>query len=186
MFATDDDKLNPVKAWAITVQSILHTVPNVSEDTTVCSFWTGTKVIQLDAIMARVKLRVIVKLMGEEELGFTSDQVGLHSIRSGGAMAMFLSGVCDIIIQRVGRWESLAFLEYIRSQVENFTLGVSQKMLENEKFHHLNANASKEEQLLYTPDRDGDGKNYISHSVHFSKGVLDSVPEEVEIQSVRR
>ena len=186
MFATDDKVLNPVRAWAIILQSILHTVPNASSDTTVCSFWTGTKTIQLDAVMARTKIRAIVNLIGEEELGFTSDQVGLHSIRSGGAMAMFLSGVCDIIIQRVGRWESLAFLEYIRSQVENFTLGVSQKMLENEKFHHLNAEASTKELSLKTPDRQGDGINHISHSVHFSKGVLDySVLEEDEIQSVR-
>ena len=43
-------------------------------------------------------------------------------------MAMFLSGVSEIIIQRVGRWTSLAFLEYIREQVDAFTIGVSQKM----------------------------------------------------------
>ena len=60
--------------------------------------------------------------------------MGLHSIRAGGAMAMFLSGVNEIIIQRVGRWASLAFLEYIREQVESFTIGVLQKMLENENF----------------------------------------------------
>ena len=29
-------------------------------------------------------------------------------------MAMFLSGVATIIIQRVSRWESDAFMEYIR------------------------------------------------------------------------
>ena len=42
--------------------------------------------------------------MGERILGFTKDDVGLHSIRSGGAMAMFLSGVSTIVIMRVGRW----------------------------------------------------------------------------------
>ena len=52
--------------------------------------------------------------------------------------SMFLSGVSEIVIQRVGRWESFAFLEYIREQVENFTYGVSTKMLKNEKFYHLN------------------------------------------------
>ena len=51
---------------------------------------------------------------------------------------MFLSGVSEIIIQRVGRWESFAFLEYIHEQVENFTYGVSSKMLRNEKFYHMN------------------------------------------------
>jgi len=39
--------------------------------------------------------------------------VGLYPIRSGGAMAMFLSGISEIIIQRVGRWERFAFLDHI-------------------------------------------------------------------------
>ena len=39
-------------------------------------------------------------------------------------MAMFLAGVATLIIQRVGRWESDAFMEYIREQVESFTAGV--------------------------------------------------------------
>ena len=53
-------------------------------------------------------------------------------------MAMFLSGVSEIIIQRIGRWERFAFLDYIREQVESFTFGVSTKMLKNEKFYHIN------------------------------------------------
>ena len=88
--------------------------------------------------MVRSKLRATVDLLGEGILGFTKDDVGLHSIRSGGAMAMFLSGVSEIIIKRVGRWSSEAFLEYIREQVDTFTVGVSRKMLKNEKNYHLN------------------------------------------------
>ena len=49
-------------------------------------------------------------------------------------MGMLLSGVSDIIIQRIGRWESFSFLEYIRGQVENFTYGVSSKMLQNKAY----------------------------------------------------
>ena len=52
-------------------------------------------------------------------------------------MAMFLSSVPEIVIQRVGRWESTAFLEYIREQVESFTYGVSKSMLKFEAFFHL-------------------------------------------------
>ena len=44
---------------------------------------------------------------------------------------MFLPGVSEIVIQRIGRWES-------RVQVKSFTFGVSFKMLENEQFYHLN------------------------------------------------
>eukprot|EP00957_Ditylum_brightwellii_P096488 7348990-Ditylum_brightwellii.AAC.1 len=53
-------------------------------------------------------------------------------------MAMFLSGTSVIIIQRVGRWSSEAFLEYIRDQVESFTVGVSKRMLKYEHFLNLN------------------------------------------------
>ena len=86
----------------------------------------------------RSRLRSVVTLIGEEDLGFTKDDIGLHSIRSGGAMAMFLSGTSVIIIQRVGRWSSEAFLEYIREQVESFTLDVSKNMLKFEEFLNLN------------------------------------------------
>ena len=87
-------------------------------------------------------------------------------------MAMFLSGVSEIIIQRVGRWTSLAFLEYIREQVDAFTIGVSQKMLQYEKYHHLNEDeaklANKEK-----PNIKGDGPTiHIPFSVHYSNKVL--------------
>ena len=65
--------------------------------------------------------------IGQNQLGFSKEDIGLHSIRSGGAMAIFLSGVSSIIIKRIGRWSSEAFLEYIREQIEKFTAGVSQK-----------------------------------------------------------
>ena len=41
---------------------------------------------------------------------------------------------------RIGRWSSEAFLEYIRDQVESFTLGVSQRMLQYETFFNLSTN----------------------------------------------
>ena len=149
MFKTGDKMMCPVVAWATTIKRIQQTIPNSNEDTTVCSYMQDGQVIQIDSFHARVKIKGIVEVIGEKELGFTKDDVGLHSIRSGGAMAMFLSGVSEIIIQRVGRWESFAFLEYIREQVETFTYGVSTRMLKNEKFYHLNeknVNISREKQ----------------------------------------
>ena len=139
MFKTGDKVLCPVLAWAKTVKRLLQTIPTANHDTTVCSYTdTEGKVREINSNQVKSRIRSTVELLGENELGFTKDQVGLHSIRSGGAMTMFLSGVSDIIIQRIGRWESFAFLEYIREQVENFTYGVSTKMLQNEKYHHIN------------------------------------------------
>ena len=54
---------------------------------------------------------------------------------------MFLAGVATIIIMRIGRCSSEAFLEYIREQVEQFTLGVSLKMLQFENFNTIDSNS---------------------------------------------
>ena len=53
-------------------------------------------------------------------------------------MAMFLAGISTVILRRIGRWNSEAFLEYIREQVESFTYGVAQRMLSFEHFFTLN------------------------------------------------
>ena len=99
--------------------------------------------LDISGNMMRTRLRSVVQLIGEEVLGFTKEDIGLHSICAGGAMAMFLSGISEIIIQRVGRWSSFAFLEYIREQVKCFTTGGSSKMFQYENFHHLNEKESK-------------------------------------------
>ena len=75
---------------------------------------TAGKVVDINSAQVRARLRAVVSLIGEASLGFPAVETGLHSIRSGAAIAMFLSGVSTIIIQRVGRWKSDAFLEYIR------------------------------------------------------------------------
>ena len=139
MFRTSDPLLNPVKAWAHTVQRVLK-IPGANTESKVCHFQsTDGRIYCINSEQARRHLRSIVTIMGVEELGVQPEDIGLHSLRSGGAMAMFLSGISTIVIQRVGRWSSEAFLEYIREQVESFTAGVSQSMLRFEHFHHLNS-----------------------------------------------
>ena len=90
-------------------------------------------------------------------------------------MVIFLSGVNEIIIKRVGRWSSKTFLEYNREQVDSFTAGVSQKMLENENFHHLNDKEfdSKEEDETKENSSNSDGVvQHIPFDIHYSKSVL--------------
>ena len=87
---------------------------------------------------------------------------------------MFLSGINEIIIQYVERWSSFEFLEYIREQVECFTAGVSQKMLQYENFHHLNEKESekvlKNTKLSWNKDDGGD-----QLEVRFSNMVLNKM-----------
>lgn len=173
MFKTKDKLLNPVRAWALTVQRIRSTVKNFNDETKVCTFVMGNDEFLLTGDLVRTKLRAVVEIMGEATLGFSKDDIGLHSIRAGGAMAMFLSGVSEIIIQRIGRWSSFAFLEYIREQVECFTAGVSQKMLKFESFYHLNENeAHKEKAKRATTTQDIVGPESIAFNIRFSKMVL--------------
>ena len=114
-------------------------------------------------------------LIGEDALVFNKDDIGLHYIREGGAMEIFLSGTSVIIMMRVGRWSSEAFLEYTREQVESFTFGVFQRMLKFEEFFNLSRENS--ENSTYEVINIDD--------VHFvNKDGLDSVPFRIKFNGL--
>ena len=170
MFSTEDKILNPVTAWATVIKRV-RSYPDSTMNTKVCEFHNEKGPAPIKADQVRIWLRAITEIIGEAKLGFTKDDVGLHSIRSGAAMAMFMSGISPIIIQRVGRWSSDAFLEYIRDQIESFTLGVSQKMIEVDQFHHINIykdNAIQKLKILQNED----GPDQVP-VITFAKRVLE-------------
>ncbi len=86
-------------------------------------------------------LRAGVDATGCNRLGIATHEIGTHSIRSGAAMAMYLNNVPIFSIMKIGRWKSTAFLDYIRSQIEEFTVDVSTKMLQTTVFRHLNTSS---------------------------------------------
>ena len=176
-FATGDKLLCPVKAGARIVKRVLA-IPNADRNSKICLCQTEDgSISSINSAQALPRLRAVVESMGEATLGFCPEDIGLHSIRSGGAMAMFLSGMSTIIIMRIGHWSSEAFLECIREQVKNFTCGVSKKMLQFEHFHTINAKQSLAHQEtdleeIFIPDT-GDGKTVsIDHQVRFSSLAL--------------
>ena len=177
MFRSGDKTLCPVIAWATTVKRV-RAIQEASNDSPVCLFREdkGTTTM-LTAMYARSRLRATVQLMGGQKLGFTELDIGLHSIRSGGAMAMFLSGVPVVVIMRVGRWSSDAFLEYIRDQIESFTAEVSKKMITCEDFVNLNMQTSQMAPQDTTQDgetlpQNENGHNSVTFNVHFTKLAL--------------
>ena len=96
-------------------------------------------------------------------------------------MAMFLAGTATIIIMRIGRWSSEAFLEYIREQIEQFTLGVSKDML---RFEHFNTTDSEiteprkadlGELFIANDKSDGAPCVPIEHAINFTKASLGSL-----------
>ena len=164
----------PVKAWANTVQRV-RKIPGSSDKSEVCLFLVNKKTTCfLKAEHVRTRHRAIVALIGDDILGFSKDDIGLHSIRSGGAM--FLSGTSVIIIMKVGHWSSKAFLEYIREQVETFTLEVSQGMLKFEEFFNLNSERKTESthQVLKTKNiKNEDGPDSLLFCVKFNEIALN-------------
>mmetsp|Transcript_453 Transcript_453/g.1051 ORF Transcript_453/g.1051 Transcript_453/m.1051 type:complete len:425 (+) Transcript_453:1385-2659(+) len=60
--------------------------------------------------------------------GIAVEEVDTHSLRAGGANALHLSGVSDTKIQKMGRWRSDTFKEYISDSLSTATDGLSTLM----------------------------------------------------------
>jgi hypothetical protein len=129
-----DPLLCPVKIWSKIIKR-LHSYSSSTPTTTVNTYKMPEGKLHLftgPEILAR--LRLAAASIGQDELGFSPSQIGLHSARSGAAMAMYLAGVPIFTIMLLGRWSSDAFMRYIRKQVSEFSAGVSSKMTQNEAF----------------------------------------------------
>jgi len=90
------------------------------------NFFTGTELLK--------KLCMATTAVGPDTLSFTAKEIGLHSARSGAAMAMYLVHIPVFTIMLLGRWSIDAFLRYIRKQVKELSNGVSSKMINKETF----------------------------------------------------
>jgi len=60
--------------------------------------------------------------------GIPIERIDTHSLRCGGANALALSGYSDRQIQKMGRWRSATFLEYIKESLYEFSAGMSTSM----------------------------------------------------------
>jgi hypothetical protein len=128
-----------VKIWAKIIGRILS-YPTSSNSTSVnCFRSSDDAIIYFSGKDLLSRIRLVADTLGEDELGFTSDQLGLHSARSGATMAMYLASVPVYTIMLLGRWSSDAFLRYIRHQVKEFSKGVSQRMITNERFFTISS-----------------------------------------------
>ena len=71
-----------------------------------------------DDIGAAVKRAVMSIWLNKK--GITPDDVGTHSLRAGGAMALKINWASDTTIKKAGRWTSMAFLQYLHNQIGHF------------------------------------------------------------------
>ena len=135
---TDDKVLCPVISWASTVKRILS-YPGASCDSPINTYVAGKKNFQFTSNNMIAALRTSVQSMPEANLGFVASEIGTHSIRSGGAMAMCLIKESDFMIKLLGRWKSDSFLKYIRKQIKQLSQHISKRMLTVEHFNHITA-----------------------------------------------
>lgn len=68
--------------------------------------------------------------------GIPIARINTHSLRSGGANTLALSGYSDTQIQKMGRWRGATFKEYIRNELAVYSEGMSTKM--KRSFHFVN------------------------------------------------
>ena len=86
-------------------------------------------------ISAQLKLAAVA-LEYPSLKGIPIDRVDTHSLRSGGANALALCGYTDREIQKMGRWRSATFKEYIREELNIYTTGMSRQM--KRRFNFVN------------------------------------------------
>jgi hypothetical protein len=130
---TGDPLLCPFRTWAAIVHRILG-YPYTDRDSPVCTFHQNgtTSVISGPTILAH--LRAAVSALGRDFLGFDAADVGLHSLRSGATMAMYLGYVPVFTLMLLGSWSSDAFLQYIHRQVQQFSTGVPINIIQQRSF----------------------------------------------------
>ena len=82
-------------------------------------------------------MRRAITFLGVDKTGLLPHQVGTHSVRCGVAMSRILSGCPAWQVMLMGRWRSMAFLEYVREQVQSLRKDASQAMIGNKEFYQL-------------------------------------------------
>ena len=86
-------------------------------------------------------LKVAAKLLNYPlSRGIPISSVDTHSLRSGGANALALSGYSDTQIQKMGRWRGKRFKEYIRDDSACYSVGMGTSMKRNFKFVNIAGN----------------------------------------------
>ena len=134
---TDDEYLCPVLWFVSLVQRILRNVPTAGPDTKLNTIYSGSQslVTLITSDYIRDCLRHTYKAFGgNATFGFDPLEIGNKSISSGAAMALFLQNLSSDQIMILGRWESEAFLVYIRPQVLEWTNNMSKSMIAIDSF----------------------------------------------------
>jgi hypothetical protein len=106
--ATILPNLCSVKAWAKVVRRVLS-YPGCDTKSLVSTVLTNDKRRLVTSNFLATQLQAAAKRIGPDVLGLSHLDVGTHSIRSGGAMAMYVAGVPVFTIMLIGCWSSPSY-----------------------------------------------------------------------------
>ena len=116
---SDDLVLCPVLLLGWVVQRVLKFTKNPNADTPLCAVnIPGRRSKVINQENTRVFMKVICEAFGgQSRFGFSPNEIGNRSVRTGAAMSLFLTEHSLDKIMLLGRWKSRTFLVYIRPQV---------------------------------------------------------------------
>ena len=80
----------------------LWSIPLSIEESPLCLYYTERQVHTVSTNEAIAFLRHVVEAIGKDRLGYYWSKVGLHSICSAAAMAMFLDNTLVFLIMLIG------------------------------------------------------------------------------------
>ena len=110
---------------------------SATDDTLICSYKLGSEWFHIEDKHITELIKWIAKNTGLHNKGFPINRVGSHSLRAGGAMALKLNGIDDVLIKKYGRWTSDTFITYIHEQIAHLAAGVSTAMSKSIVFYNV-------------------------------------------------
>jgi len=118
----------PVKACVAWVLSLLQ--DDAPLNTPICAYKNDAAALFQYITNADILKAVREAIKNTEAIdnGYKDKLVGSHSLRSGGAMALFNQGADATFIMKMGRWTSTTFMTYIHEQVDVVSCGAAAKM----------------------------------------------------------
>ena len=124
-----------VAALARRIHHILSN--NGTEDMLICNYRDSTQWHAVTSQMIVHQVRQAATELHMEKFGIDPDLIGAHSLRAGGAMALKLMNYADTTIQKIGRWTSSTWLQYIHNQIAHLSKGVATDMSKDLPFLNI-------------------------------------------------
>ena len=124
-----------VAALARRIHHILH--HGGKESDLICAVFQNNTWVSVTNTNVITLLRAAAKKLKLSTKGIDPDLIGTHSLRAGGAMALKLQNHEDTTIQKLGRWSSATWLQYIHNQIAHLSAGVAKSMSEELPFINI-------------------------------------------------